>query len=60
MYLDELEIDLRQGIVKNLTQGTEHRASAMPEVMIEILREGGLVPYLKKHGTYRDDAAAGE
>ena len=57
---DTLEIDLRAGVVKNLTRGTEHQAAAMPDVMIEILREGGLVPYLKKNGTYRDKMAAGE
>ena len=49
---DELEIDLEAGVVKNLTKGTEYRASAMPEVMINILDEGGLVAYLKNHGDY--------
>ena len=49
---DELEIDLEAGVVKNITKGTEYRASAMPEVMINILDEGGLVAYLKNHGDY--------
>jgi len=50
---DEIEVDLKSGVVRNLTKGTTHQAAAMPEVMIQILNEGGLVDYLKKHGTYR-------
>jgi len=53
---DELEIDLRLGRVRNVTKGTTHEASAMPQVMIDILAQGGLVAYLKKNGTY--DASA--
>jgi len=43
-------------VVDNLTNNTEHRASAMPQVMIDILDQGGLFAYLKKNGTY--DASA--
>jgi 3-isopropylmalate/(R)-2-methylmalate dehydratase small subunit len=43
-------------VVKNVTKGVEYTASAMPQVMIDILDQGGLVEYLKKHGTY--DASA--
>ncbi len=50
---DEIEVDLKAGVVRNLTKGTTHQAAAMPEVMIQILNEGGLVDYLKKYGTYR-------
>jgi len=50
---DEIEVDLKTGVVRNLTKGTTHQAAAMPEVMIQILNEGGLVDYLKKYGTYR-------
>ena len=49
---DELEIDLGEGTVRNLTKGTTHHAARMPGVMIDILNEGGLVAYLKKHGDY--------
>jgi 3-isopropylmalate/(R)-2-methylmalate dehydratase small subunit len=55
---DEISIDLGAGVVRNLTRGTTHHASPMPQVMIDILAEGGLVAYLKKHGTY-DPAALG-
>lgn len=47
---DELEVDLSSGVVKNLTKGTEIKAKPLPEVMIKILQEGGLVSYVKNHG----------
>jgi 3-isopropylmalate/(R)-2-methylmalate dehydratase small subunit len=50
---DELEIDLENGTVQNLTKGTTHHASPMPQVMIDILDQGGLVAYLKKKGSYQ-------
>jgi 3-isopropylmalate/(R)-2-methylmalate dehydratase small subunit len=53
---DELEVDLAAGTVTNLTTGTTHHASPMPEVMINILNEGGLVAYLKNHGDYDTSA----
>jgi 3-isopropylmalate/(R)-2-methylmalate dehydratase small subunit len=49
---DTLDIDLRQGIVFNKTRQTSYQAKPMPEVMIRILQEGGLVPFLKKYGDY--------
>ncbi|UCG06688.1 MAG: 3-isopropylmalate dehydratase small subunit [Desulfobacterales bacterium] len=50
---DELEVDLKAGAVENLTTGRRFSATKMPQVMIEILDEGGLVNYLKKYGDYR-------
>ncbi len=46
---DELEVDLASGVVKNLTRGYEVKARALPQVMLDILGEGGLVPYFHKH-----------
>jgi 3-isopropylmalate/(R)-2-methylmalate dehydratase small subunit len=47
---DELEIDLTAGTIKNLSTGAELTSGKIPEVMLKILNEGGLVPYIKKHG----------
>jgi 3-isopropylmalate/(R)-2-methylmalate dehydratase small subunit len=47
---DELEIDLKAGSIKNLSTGEELTFGKIPEVMLKILDEGGLVPYIKKHG----------
>ena len=49
---DELEIDLSSGKITNLSQGFEVSSVPLPEVMIQILNEGGLIPYFKKHGTF--------
>ena len=46
---DELEIDLKMGKISDLTNGTELRFSGIPEIMLRILNEGGLIPYIKKH-----------
>jgi len=50
---DELEIDLGAGKVTDLTRGTEMDITPLPPVMMDILREGGLTDYLKKHGGFR-------
>ncbi len=47
---DELEVDFANGIIKNLTKNIEIKAKPLPKFMIEILEEGGLVDYIKKHG----------
>ncbi len=46
---DELEVDLGLGKINDLTNGAELRFSAMPEIMLRILNEGGLIPYIKKY-----------
>ena len=47
---DVLEIDLGRGAVHDVTNGTRLTFSPMPDIMIRILNEGGLVPYIQKHG----------
>ncbi|MDQ7024643.1 MAG: 3-isopropylmalate dehydratase small subunit [Anaerolineae bacterium] len=49
----QLEIDLKTGAVTNLAAHETYQARQMPQVMIDILNEGGLVNYLKQHGTYK-------
>jgi len=46
---DKLKIDLANGSVKNITRNTELNFSPLPDIMRNILAEGGLVQYLKKH-----------
>lgn len=46
---DEIEIDMENGILKNVTTGEEFKIKGLPEFMVEILDEGGLIPYLKNH-----------
>lgn len=47
---DEIEIDLENGVVRNISTGTEQNFAAIPAVMRSILDEGGIVEYIKKHG----------
>jgi len=49
---DELEINLTTGKINDLTQNFTIEAAPLPEVMIQILKEGGLVSYFKKHGSF--------
>jgi 3-isopropylmalate/(R)-2-methylmalate dehydratase small subunit len=47
---DEIEVDLEGGTVKDLTKGIELETKPLPKVMLDILSEGGLIDYVKKHG----------
>jgi len=46
---DKLEVDLRLGKINDLTNGAELNFSKMPKIMLRILNEGGLIPYIKKY-----------
>jgi 3-isopropylmalate/(R)-2-methylmalate dehydratase small subunit len=47
---DELAVDIVSGIVDDRTQALQIRGLPMPSIMAAILREGGLVAYLRRHG----------
>ena len=49
----QAQVDLSSGQVKNLSTGNLYKSAQMPQVMIDILNAGGLVNYLKTHGTYQ-------
>lgn len=49
---DELEIDIKAGFVKNITKGTQIEITPLPDVMIKLLNEGGLIEHIKKHGDF--------
>ncbi len=50
---DELEIDLGAGTIKDLTSGRQFTSGRIPEVMLRILDEGGLIPYIQKYGDFK-------
>jgi len=50
---DELEIDLSAGTIVDLTNGARLTSGVIPDVMLKILDEGGLVPYIKKYGDFK-------
>jgi 3-isopropylmalate/(R)-2-methylmalate dehydratase small subunit len=49
---DELEIELEKGIIRNMTNGKQLTFSKIPDVMLKILDEGGLLPYIEKYGNF--------
>jgi len=55
---DELEIDLDQGVIRNFTKGDEYEAEAFPQFMTDLLRMGGLVPWVRKRLEERRQKAA--
>ena len=50
---DELEVDLAAGKIKDVTSGAELTFGKIPDVMLKILDEGGLIPYIQKHGDFK-------
>ncbi len=48
---DELEICLDEGVVVNHRTGAVLTCGRMPPLMSRILAAGGLIPYIKEHGT---------
>lgn len=50
---DELELDLEGGQVRNVTRGETLALGRIPPVMIAILAEGGLIPYIKKYRRFQ-------
>lgn len=49
---DELELDVKNGSIKNLTKSTEIKFAPLPDVMIKLLADGGLVEHIKKYGDF--------
>ena len=49
---DVVEVRLDEGILVDTTSGVEKKFSPLPAIMREILRHGGLDPYIKTHGGF--------
>jgi len=49
---DELVVDLENGVVRNVTQGTDISFPPLPGVMAQLLADGGLVEHFKKYGGF--------
>ncbi len=50
---DELEVDVREGFIKNLTKNTVINFKPLPEVMIKLQQDGGLINHIKKYGDFK-------
>ena len=49
---DSLELDVKNGILKDVTKNLEIKITPLPDVMIKLLEDGGLIEHLKKHGDF--------
>ncbi len=54
---DEVEVDLATGTITDLTTGRSFAAKPFPAFILEIIRAGGLVAYLKKKGAETGEEA---
>ena len=50
---DILEIRLEEGIINNVSRKESYRFTRIPQAMLNILNEGGLIPYINKHGDFK-------
>jgi 3-isopropylmalate/(R)-2-methylmalate dehydratase small subunit len=50
---DELQIDLAAGTIKDITSGAGLTFGKIPDIMLAILDEGGLITYIQKHGDFK-------
>jgi len=50
---DEIEVDLTEGVITNKTQNLQLKIKPLPPVMINILKDGGLLSHIKKYGDFK-------
>lgn len=46
---DELEVDASAGRIQNRTTGKEYQCSALPDHILELVNDGGLIGHLEKN-----------
>lgn len=46
---DVLDVNLKEGVIENETKNLRLDVKPLPDVMLEILEEGGLADYFRKH-----------
>ncbi len=45
---DEIEIDTEKGEIKNVSKGRVYEIKPLPSFLTEIIKSGGLIPYMKR------------
>ena len=50
---DRLEVDMVAGTVNNITTNIILDFKPIPDAMLAILEEGGLIPYIQKYGDFK-------
>ncbi len=49
---DKLEVDLGRGVIRDETKHLEFKTTPLPDTMLKILNDGGLVTHFRKHGGF--------
>ncbi len=49
---DEIEVNLSESTITDVTKNAKLTFGKIPKVMVDILNEGGLIPYISKHGDF--------
>lgn len=49
---DELDLDLEKGQLINISKSNLYAGEKLPKIMLEILKAGGLVEYMKINGNF--------
>lgn len=44
---DQVEVDVKSGLIKNITTGQTYQAAPFPEFMQQLMDQGGLINYVK-------------
>jgi 3-isopropylmalate/(R)-2-methylmalate dehydratase small subunit len=50
---DILKINLKEGYVEDLTKGLKIPFHPLPDIMVKILNEGGLIPYIQRYQGFK-------
>jgi len=50
---DEIKVNLTKGVITNSTSGIQLTFGKIPQVMLDIVNEGGLIPYINKYGDFK-------
>jgi len=51
--MDEVKVDLKGGTVRNVSTGKVFKADPFPDFILEIIKDGGLIPYLRRKGALK-------
>lgn len=49
---DLIEVDVSTGKIKNITKNEVYAGTKYPKEFLDIFKAGGIIPWIKKHGTH--------
>jgi len=52
--MDEIELDLEENIIRNVSKGLKIEIKPIPDIMKKFLDKGGVIEYFKEYGCFDD------